>query len=90
MDRTKKKAVMGRPREKAPANPFDVAVGTRIKALCQKASISAAALGKKLGKSEGQVFRYWNGDTAIGAELLAQIAAVLGCKASDLVDGIKV
>lgn len=91
MKRAKKKALNlgGRPRLTDLPNGFDVLVGGRVKDRRRAAKLTQSAVAEKLGKSLAQVCRYESGDTSIDTPTLARLAEILGCKASDFLDGIK-
>lgn len=80
----------GQTKRRAAAHAFDRAVGARIKAKRQTVGITQTDLGEKIGFSVPQVSKYESGDVTCEPATLAMIAAALGCKASDFVDGIKV
>lgn len=84
------KAKITKPRTRPAPNPFDRAVGARIRAKFHAAELTDHQLAHKIGKSVSQVYRYCSGDSRVDPEMLAKLAKVLGCKASDFVDGIRV
>jgi len=65
-------------------------VGARIKERMATANKTPGQVADGIGKSEAQIFRYLNGTTHVEPADLARLAQLLGCKAGDFVDGIKV
>lgn len=80
----------GQTKRREAAHAFDRDVGARIKTKRQAAGLTQTDLGKKIGFSVPQVSKFESGDVTCEPATLAMIAAALGCKASDFVDGIKV
>lgn len=67
---------------------FDRAVGVRLRARRLAHDLTQGQLGEKIGRSLSQVSKYELGEHSIELPCLARIAGVLGCKASEFIDGI--
>lgn len=63
---------------KKTPNPDDVAIGKRVRAFRQQASMSQEKLGLALGLTFQQVQKYEKGMNRIGGSRMLQIAKVLG------------
>lgn len=68
---------------------FQRELGVRIRNRRKAAKLGISDLAEKVGTSISSVSRWESGDVAIESETLAKIAAVLKCKVSVLIDGIK-
>lgn len=75
---------------RAAAKAFDAAVGARLRTKRVERSMTQAQLAACTDFSESQIGRYETGETTTEPATLAKLAAIFGCKASDLIDGIEV
>lgn len=62
------------------ADPFDVAVGERVRAFRKAKGISQTTLAEACGISFQQVQKYENGNNRISASMLSRIAVFLNCR----------
>lgn len=85
MSKRGKSAKLGR-RESSAA--FDQAVGARIRIRRREKEMTLAHVGMKVGCSSSQMARYEQGVNSTEPAMLARLADLFGCKASDLIDGI--
>lgn len=86
----KKKAIIGRPREKRRGSPFDKALGLRIKEMQVAKRMTDEVLAEAIGRGVWQVYRYKAGDTIVDTHALARLCIAFNCTASDLMDGLPV
>jgi transcriptional regulator with XRE-family HTH domain len=75
---------MLKPSESALPDPFDVAVGARIKQVRKAAGLSQTELGEALGISFQQIQKYERGVNRVSASALRKIAETLQVRMGEL------
>jgi transcriptional regulator with XRE-family HTH domain len=85
---TKRSAAKNRIR-KAAGHAVDKIVGARLAEKRKAAGMTPIAVGKVMGRSETQIYRYESGATRTDTPLLAEFAKLYGCKVEDFVTGIE-
>lgn len=81
---------MTRQKKIDPETAFDRALGLRLRDMRMASGIKTAAIAERLHRTSGHLYRYENGEVPVTAALLVSYAKVFGCRASELIDGLKV